>query len=207
MEYIQKNVILEDEGKYFRATEMREEDRRAFATISDVKDWTYDIKSNAVCKLKIDIEEDLWNALSELSPKLQYKEFSNASRLKICYWPECDVTDILRAKFDIFKEDIAEYIIMGQYADQHIFPHIDPIRETSIYIPLLPRGIEYTPLELYYNNDIVTLPPNDRPAVYAWNTKIPHSVFQFGVARYNVQMVSYMPYHEFFQKYKSKFDV
>ena len=199
MEYVQKSIELSDEE---RKIHVSKGSRREWTTYDD---WSYDIKVNAICKLQIDIEEDIWNELSDLVTQLDYENFYNS--LRVCDWPICDATNKLKDKFKIFESDIERYVIVGQYGNNHVYPHMDPVRSTTVYIPLLPRGEDYTPLELYYNNTIVGTPPNDNPCAYAWNTKIPHSVFQFGKDRYNAQITFNLPYREFFWKYMSSFDV
>lgn len=199
MAHIQKNITLSDEEEKIHVSKGS---RRGWMD----SDWTYDIKSNAISKLKIDIEEDLWNDLSDLVVQLEYKDFYS-EMLRLCEWPTCDATSKLKEKFKVFDDDVARYVIMGQFADKHVFPHVDPVRSTCVYMPLLPRGDDYTPLELYYNNKIIGTPTNDSPCVYAWNTKIPHAVYQFGMARYNVQVTINLPYNEFFEKYRELFDV
>jgi len=200
MEHIQKSITLSDEEAKIHVSKGG---RRGW-TIYD--NWTYDIKANAISKLKINIEESLWNDLSDLVLQLKYQYFYN-NALRVCDWPICDASLKLKEKFKVFEDDVERYVIMGQSANNHVYPHIDPVRSTAVYIPLLPRGDDYTPLELYYNNMIIGTPANNEPCVYAWNTKIPHSVFQFGMDRYNVQITFNLPYKEFFEKYKDLFDV
>ena len=199
MEHIQKSIELSEEE---RKIHVSKGSRRKW-TIHE--DWPFDIKCNVISKLKIDIERDLWNELSDLVLKLNYEDFYNS--LRICDWPVCEATNKLKDKFKIFENDIERYTIVGQYANNHVYPHIDPVRSTIIYIPLLPRGEDYTPLELYYNNTIIGTPSNDKPCAYVWNTKIPHSVFQFGKDRYNAQITLNLSYGEFFRKHIAMFDV
>jgi hypothetical protein len=62
-------------------------------------------------------------------------------------------------------------------------------------------------LEIYYNNKIYGIPKNTKK-VYIWNTRILHAVINnCEYDRYNLQLSVYIPYTDFYQKYKDVIDV
>lgn len=173
--------------------------------ISDVDQWPLSLKENAICKFKINVEQDLWNNFCEIAPTLSVIRQQGA--LQMCLIPECEAFNKLKETFQEIKEDVYHWIVMRQNGDNHVFPHKDPPRDCAVYIPLMPRGEDYTPLEIYYEDKKYGIPPNDSPTVYAWNPKVTHAAYQFGQPRYNIQMSIGMSYREFFEKHKHLFDV
>jgi len=167
--------------------------------------WPLDLKQNAICKLKIEIEIDLWNELYNIAKVLEYKDVHKV--LNICFWPECEATNILKEKFSVFGEDIDKYIVLRNQPYEFVYPHRDPVRGTSIYLPLGPRGSSYAPLEIYHNHMEYGLPENDEPTVWAWNTKCTHAVFNKSEPRFNIQASINMPYTTVFERYNAIFDI
>lgn len=179
--------------------------------ITDMNKWDYYVKSNIICKMKIDIEYDLWDEMTEIVKKLDFEYVY--TRIKVAFWPTCEVSEKIKEKFKPFDEDIEKFVIIGQDGDDHVVPHCDPTRQASFYIPLTPRGEKYAPLELYHNGEGYGIPPNDGPVVYGYNTAMMHSVILDGtsrnIPRYNIQasMKMGITYQQIFQKYRDFFDV
>jgi hypothetical protein len=171
----------------------------------DTDKWPLDLKKNAICKLKIDIEPELWNELYEIAQTLEYKNVHKV--LNICFWPECKATDKLKKKFKIFEKDIDKYVVLRNQPYEFVYPHRDLVRETSIYLPLGPHGEDYAPLEIYHRGMEYGLPENNTPIVYAWNTKCTHAVFNKSQPRFNIQASINLPYKKVFKKYNDVFDV
>jgi hypothetical protein len=171
----------------------------------DTDSWPSSVKENAICPLSITVEKDLQLELLEIAKTLEYKDVHSV--LNICFWPDCAATDLLKEKFSIFAEDIDKYLVLRNRPLESVYPHKDPVRGTSIYLPLGPLGSEYKPLEIYYDNDEYGVPENDTPIVYAWNTKATHAVFNNNNYRYNMQASLNLPYAEVFEKYRNVFKV
>jgi len=197
----QNELILSDEEEKIHTPRM---DRREWLNC-DIDNWPEGIKENAICPLKITIEKDLQLELYEIAKKLEYKDVHEV--LNICFWPDCAATDILKEKFSIFAEDIDKYLVLRNRPLEFVYPHKDPFRGTSIYLPLGPLGKQYKPLEIYYNNREIGIPENDTPVVYAWNTRVTHAVFNNNNYRYNIQASINLPYEEVFEKYNDLFDI
>lgn len=197
----QNALVLSDEEEKIHTPRM---DRRQWL-ICDTNSWPSIIKENAICPLNIEIEKDLQLELLEIAKTLEYKDVHKV--LNICFWPDCAATDLLKEKFSIFAEDIDKYIVLRNRPLEFVYPHKDPVRGTSIYLPLGPSGNQYKPLEIYYNNDEYGIPENDIPIVYAWNTKATHAVFNNDNYRYNIQASINLPYEEVFKKYRDVFKV
>ena len=199
--FIQNDLILSEEEKVIHEPRP---DRRMWLNC-DVCSWPLSVKQNAICPTNIQIEYDLWCELSEIAQKLEYSDIHSV--LNICFWPTCEATDRLKEKILIFQDDIDKYIVLRNRPNEIVYPHKDPVRGTSIYLPLLPIGKEYKPLEIYWDNNEYGIPPNDIPRIWLWNTKATHAVFNNEFYRYNIQASINLPYHEVFQKYKNVFDL
>lgn len=181
-----------------------DKDRRKLL-ITDVDQWPLSLKQNIISKLKIDIDKDLWNECCEITNTLKNPKIRGA--LQMYPWPDCKPFDNLRSKLEIFKNDVSNWFIMSQSGRTQVYPHNDPVRKCSVYMPLLPKGDDYTPLEIFYQNEQYGIPENNDPTVYVWNPQVKHAVYQFGQPRYNVQMTMKIAYQEFFEKYKELFDI
>lgn len=199
--FIQNDLVLSDEEKVIHKPRP---DRRMWLDC-DVKNWPSSLKENALCPTNITIEQDLWNELSEIVQNLEYEDVHAV--LNICFWPTCAATDKLKEKFAVFQEDIDKYLVLRNRPYESVYPHKDPVRGTSIYLPLLPRNEDYKPLEIYWDNFEYGIPPNDNPTVWIWNTKATHAVFNDKFYRYNIQASINLPYNEVFVKYKDVFDI
>lgn len=184
--------------------EFIDQDRRKYL-ITDTDQWPLSLKENAICKLTIDIDNDLWNQCCEITKTLENPKIRGA--LQMYKWPDCKPFDILKKKLEIFKDDVSNWFIMSQSGKNHVYPHNDPVRKCSVYIPLLPKGDDYTPLEIFYQDEQYGIPMNNVPTVYVWNPQVKHAVYQFGQRRYNVQMTMKITYQEFFEKYKDLIDI
>jgi len=194
-------LVLTEEEKQIHTPRMtRREWLKCNATT-----WPTSLKENAICKLKIDIDNELWNELYDIAQTLEYADVHKV--LNICFWPECNATEMLKEKFAVFNEDIDKYLVLRNRPLEFVYPHRDPVRSTSIYLPLGPKGDDYAPLEIYYDNMEYGLPVNSHPAVYAWNTKCTHAVFNTNQFRYNIQVSINLSYQEVFLKYNEIFDI
>jgi len=200
----QKPLTMSDEQ--WKANITRS-DRRQYLN-TDYANWSMDVKSNAICKLKITYDEDLWKELYEIAQSLRYENFHKILNLAI--WPECDATKRLQDILSVFENDIDKYLFFmspPMTMDDMIYPHRDPTRGTSIYLPIGPYGIDYAPLEMYYDHDEYGLPENNSPTVWAWNTQCTHAVFNLYQPRYNIQLGMNLPYQQVFEKYNDLFDI
>ena len=199
--FIQNDLVLSEEEKIIHEPRP---DRRMWLNC-DHKTWPLAVKEGAICPTNIQIEEDLWHELSEIVQHLEYSLVHTV--LNICFWPTCNATDRLKEKIQIFQEDIDKYIVLRNNPGDTVYPHKDPVRGTTLYLPLLPKGEDYMPLEIYYNNGEYGVPANDKPTVWMWNTKATHAVFVNNFYRYNIQASINLPYNEVFVKYKDVFDI
>ena len=164
--------------------------------------WDDDIKSNVICELPITVPEEILLKLRELALKADYKSYFE---LNLCDLQEGDVKDWIVDTF-LPYEEIQTYAFLKLEKHAYIWPHFDPNRHVNIYIPLIPEDTLYAPLEIYYKNKIYGIPVNTNK-VYAWNTKMLHGVFNQNLDRYNLQMSIYIPYQEFYKKYRDIIDV
>lgn len=82
--------------------------------------------------------------------------------------------------------------------DQSLIPHKDGGGGCRLYIPIHPVGMEYSRLELYYNNHIYYVYNLENPPkVYLFSQEVPHAVFNHGYPkRYNLQIASDLSYKE-----------
>jgi hypothetical protein len=161
-------------------------------------DWDEDTRSNIISTLPITIEDDLRQQLIDIAQKTEYKTYYelNLSDLSDTY---C-LTKIIE-KFSVFEE-IQTYAFLKLEKGANVWPHSDPNRYVNIYIPLYPEDEDYQPLEIYHNNKIYGIPKNTKK-VYIWNTRILHAVINnCPYDRYNLQLSVYIPYTDFYKKYK-----
>lgn len=197
----QKELVLSEEEERIHKPRMV---RREWLN-TNYENWPLDLKQNAICKLKITIEHDLWTELYEIAKTLEYKDVHKV--LNICFWPECEATNKLKEKFSMLSSDIDKYLVLRNKPYEFVYPHRDPVRGTSIYLPLGPHGEDYAPLEIYHNHSEYGLPENNEPIVWCFNTKCTHAVFNKSQPRYNIQASVNMPYKEFFKKYYDLFNL
>lgn len=162
------------------------------------KDWHEDIKKNVIAELPIVIEDDLRQELIEIAQQTNYKSYYE---LNLSDLSKPDVLNRIIEKFAVFEE-IQTYAFLKLEKGANVWPHADPNRYVNIYIPLYPEDEDYQPLEIYYNNKIYGIPKNTKK-VYIWNTRILHAVINnCDYDRYNLQLSVYIPYTEFYEKYK-----
>lgn len=165
-------------------------------------EWTEEINSNVIASLPIEIEDDLRAQLIQVAKRTDYKSYYE---LNLSDLLDSDCLNRIVSKFGAFEE-IQTYAFLKLEKGANIWPHSDPNRHVNIYIPLYPEGNDYQPLEIYYNNKIYGIPKNTNK-VYAWNTRILHGVINnCEYDRYNLQLSIYIPYVDFFQKYKDIID-
>lgn len=165
--------------------------------------WDQDVKQNVITTLPITIEDDLRQELIIIAQQTDYKSYYE---LNLSDLSKPDVLNRIVEKFAAFEE-IQTYAFLKLEKGANVWPHADPNRYVNIYIPLYPEDEDYQPLEIYYNNKIYGIPKNTKK-VYAWNTRILHGVInKCPYDRYNLQLSIYIPYTEFYQKYKGIIDV
>jgi hypothetical protein len=180
---------LSDDGVY--ATHRRN-------VIVPEEEWNEEIKSNVITTLPIVIEPDLRNKLIDLAHHTKYKSYYE---LNLSDLEDNETLKTIIDKFSIFEE-IQTYAFLKLEKGSNVWPHADPNRYVNIYIPLYPENEEYQPLEIYYNNRIYGIARNTNK-VYIWNTRILHAVINnCPHDRYNLQLSVYIPYTEFYKKYK-----
>ena len=166
-------------------------------------EWTEEINSNVISTLPIEIEDDLRQNLIEIAKRTNYKSYY---RLNISDLSDSECLNRIIDKFKAFEE-IQIYAFLKLEKGSNIWPHADPNRHVNIYIPLYPEGEDYQPLEIYYNNKIYGIPKNTKK-VYVWNTRILHGVINDSAYdRYNLQLSLYIPYTDFYKKYKDIINV
>ena len=165
--------------------------------------WNQDVKANVISTLPITIEDDLREELIKIAQQTAYKSYYE---LNLSDLSKPDVLNRIVKKFSMFEE-IQTYAFLKLDKGANVWPHGDPNRHVNIYIPLYPEGEDYQPLEIYYNNKIYGIPKNTKK-VYIWNTRILHAVINnCEYDRYNLQLSVYIPYTDFYQKYKDVIDV
>lgn len=161
--------------------------------------WEEEIRENVITTLPIIIEDSLREELIKLAQDTEYKSYYELNLSDIS---NKTVLERVVEKFSIFEE-IQTYAFLKLQKGANVWPHGDPNRHVNIYIPLYPEGEDYQPLEIYYNNKIYGIPKNTGK-VYIWNTRILHAVINnCPFDRYNLQLSVYIPYQEFYQKYKA----
>jgi hypothetical protein len=165
--------------------------------------WNEDVKANVISTLPITIEDDLREELIKIAKQTEYKSYYE---LNLSDLSNPDILNRIIEKFSMFEE-IQTYAFLKLDKGANVWPHGDPNRYVNIYIPLYPEGEDYQPLEIYYNNKIYGISKNTKK-VYIWNTRILHAVINnCEYDRYNLQLSVYIPYTEFYQKYKDIIDV
>jgi hypothetical protein len=165
--------------------------------------WNQDVKANVISTLPITIEDDLREELIKIAQQTAYKSYYE---LNLSDLSKPDVLNRIVKKFSMFEE-IQTYAFLKLDKGANVWPHGDPNRHVNIYIPLYPEGEDYQPLEIYYNNKIYGIPKNTKK-VYIWNTRILHAVINnCEYDRYNLQLSVYIPYTDFYQKYKDVINV
>jgi|TARA_R110002153_G_scaffold139193_2_gene289829 hypothetical protein len=165
--------------------------------------WDENICSNVISTLPFEIEEDLRQELIQTAKNTNYKSYYELNL------SDLDDKDCLKRIVDKFKvfEEIQTYAFLKLNKGTNVWPHADPNRYVNIYIPLYPEGQDYQPLEIYYNNKIYGISKNTKK-VYVWNTRILHAVINnCEYDRYNLQLSLYIPYQEFYEKYKDIINV
>jgi len=161
-------------------------------------DWDEDVRANVISTLPITIENDLREKLIKIANSTEYKSYYE---LNLSDLEDTDVLQSIIKKFSIFEE-IQTYAFLKLDKGANVWPHADPNRYVNIYIPLYPEDEDYQPLEIYYNNKIYGIPKNTKK-VYIWNTRILHAVINnCPYDRYNLQLSVYIPYTDFYKKYK-----
>jgi hypothetical protein len=165
--------------------------------------WNQDVKANVISTLPITIEDDLREELIKIAQQTAYKSYYE---LNLSDLSKPDVLNRIVKKFSMFEE-IQTYAFLKLDKGANVWPHGDPNRHVNIYSPLYPEGEDYQPLEIYYNNKIYGIPKNTKK-VYIWNTRILHAVINnCEYDRYNLQLSVYIPYTDFYQKYKDVINV
>lgn len=83
-------------------------------------------------------------------------------------------------------------------SDQSLIPHKDGGGGCRLYIPIHPVGMQYSRLEMYYDNDIYYVYNLDNPPkVCLFSQEVPHAVFNHGYPqRYNLQIATDLSYKE-----------
>ena len=162
-------------------------------------EWTEEINSNVIASLPIEIEDDLREQLIQIAKRTDYKSYYE---LNLSDLSDSDCLNRIISKFGAFEE-IQTYAFLKLEKGANVWPHADPNRHVNIYIPLYPEDEDYQPLEIYYNNKIYGIPKNTKK-VYVWNTRILHAVINnCEYDRYNLQLSLYIPYTEFYAKYRN----
>lgn len=160
--------------------------------------WDEEIRENVITTLPIEIEDDLREELIKIAQQTEYKSYYELNLSDISNQA---ILNRVVEKFSMFEE-IQNYAFLKLKKGSNVWPHGDPNRHVNIYIPLYPAGNDYQPLEIYYNNKIYGIPVNTKK-VYIWNTRILHAVINnCEYDRYNLQLSVYIPYTEFYKKYK-----
>lgn len=165
--------------------------------------WNEEILSNVIASLPIEIEDDLRKQLIQAAKNTNYKSYYELNL------SDLDDKDCLTRILEKFKhfEEIQTYAFLKLEKGANVWPHTDPNRHVNIYIPLYPEDEDYQPLEIYYNNKIYGIPKNTNK-VYVWNTRILHAVINnCEYDRYNLQLSLYIPYKDFYEKYKDIINV
>lgn len=166
------------------------------------QNWDLHIRQNVITYLPIVIGQELRKKLIDLAINSSYDLYYDLNMLNI---DNTELAKEIKTSFSKFEE-INSITLLKLEKGANVWPHSDPNRHVNIYIPLYPDGDNYQPLEIYYNNKIYGIPKNTNK-VYAWNTRILHGVINnCQYDRYNLQLSIYIPYVDFFQKYKDVID-
>ena len=185
---LKNGKTLKDDGVYSQA--------RSNVIVPE-SDWTNEIKENVITDISLTLSDDLRKEIVDIAKNVDYKRYYDLEMY--------DLNDSIVAKlkkvFGIFEE-INSFTILRLSKNSNIWPHADPNRSVNIYVPLYPKGAYYAPLEIYHNNKIYGVKENTNKT-YIWNTQKLHCVINnTEYDRYNLQMSVYIPYKEFYMKYK-----
>jgi len=161
--------------------------------------WNEDVCANVISALPFEIEDDLRHQLIQIAKNTNYKSYYE---LNLSDLSDSNCLNRIVEKFKVFEE-IQTYAFLKLEKGANVWPHADPNRHVNIYIPLYPEGEDYQPLEIYYKNKIYGIPKNTKK-VYVWNTRILHAVINnCEYDRYNLQLSLYIPYTDFYTKYRN----
>ena len=144
----------------------------------------------------------VYEELCDVAESIDYLPFYDV--LNVAFWPDVQVMNDVMEMFRPFADVIERGVFMRIDPGVTVYPHADPVRGTSIYMPLRPYGHDYAPLEVYWGSEGYGLPTHDSATLWAWNTKAIHAVFNTrDVPRYNMQLSISVPYSEFYERYVS----
>ena len=168
----------------------------------NIDDCDIEFKSHLACKMNVEFPQKLIN---DIMLVVKDRRYVSTGGLNVSDLPK-ELHDRVSDTFSMFQEDVYATSIMMIKSNTNMYTHLDPVRNTSVYLQMSPIGEDYTPIELYANTRMYCIPLHNTPTVYGWNTKIPHAVFNKSkFDRYNLQLSSKMKYEEFFKKYKEYF--
>ena len=159
------------------------------------EEWNDDVLQHVIrplCKIPFELVKPVQDEMIHW----EYPPFHSV--LNVTRWVESDAVNALKDFFSKYKF-IDDHIAFYSPPDHIIKPHRDPIRGAGIYIPMLPD--DYPPLEMYYNNEMLSTPlqTEDNFIAYLWNPQILHGVFNMPCNRYNLQMSISIPYNDYIQ--------
>ena len=168
----------------------------------DIDNCDAKFKSQLACKMNVEFPQQL---IDDIMSVVESRTYVSTGGLDVSDLPR-ELHDRVSDAFNMFQEDVYATSIMMIKSNENMYTHLDPVRNTSVYLQMSPANKYYTPIELYANTRMYCIPLHDTPTVYGWNTKIPHAVFNKSkFDRYNLQLSSKMKYEEFFKKYKEYF--
>lgn len=190
-----------DGGAITRRDAVRDTRRDTLRATLD--EWDEDFRRHCMCPLKFELP-DVRAELHEMVRDLEFKEYSIVNYHE---WPEGPAVDAMRPFFDVFAKHTRNRLIFHNTPMETMVPHTDPIRGFAVYMPIWPLGNDYTPMEIYWQDNFYGLPPNDEPRMYAFNPKKIHAVFNNRFFRYNMQISIDLPYEEALEIYSDVFDL
>lgn len=166
-------------------------------------DWPQEVKANAITPLyDFSLDPEIYDEVCDVAESIEYLPFYDV--LNVAFWPDLPVMNDVMETFRPLADVIERGVFMRIDPGVTVYPHADPVRGTSVYVPLRPFGHDYAPLEVYWGSEGYGLPTHSQATVWAWNTKAIHAVFNTrNVARYNMQLSLNIPYAEFYERYVS----
>jgi hypothetical protein len=195
--------LIRESGKKYMVRDSDGCSRRE-VICSNVQEWDKDVLDNVICPLTFPVtakmQTDAYDVIKDL-------EFIQYSIINYASWPDSLPLNTIVPFFEHFADIARNPIICYNSPKEIVYPHHDVARGTSIYFPIWPSGNDYAPMEIYWNDKVFGLPPNNPPCMYAFNTQLLHAMFNNSFYRYNIQISIDMPYQEVKEKYNDVFKI
>lgn len=181
----------------FDSTQLRlRQDQTYLANFFEDK-YTPAIIDNLICEVDLHVSKaDLQELLFE-AENAHYDRFHDFLSLAKVDLNRPSVARKFYEKLKPLHHKIFSGFFLKVGPGEIIRPHSDPVRGTSLYLPLFGPG-HFTPLEIYYQDKKYAITQSDNLSFYAWNTSKLHAVYnhQSSDNRYTFQFSLNCDYQE-----------